>query len=44
MGGHIWVESVADEGSTFLFELPAAAAAAAQAPNGRLSRSTEFGL
>jgi PAS domain S-box-containing protein len=44
MGGHIWVESVADEGSTFLFELPAAAATPAATPNGRLSRSTEYGL
>ena len=24
MGGHIWLESKAGEGSTFLFELPAA--------------------
>lgn len=44
MGGHIWVESVANEGSTFLFELPAAEPAPAPAPNGRLSRSSEFGL
>ena len=29
MGGHIWLESKAGEGSTFLFELPAAAASIA---------------
>src|SRR5204862_430585 len=46
MGGHIWVESVTGEGSTFLFELPAAAAAAqgTATPNGRLTRSSEFDL
>ena len=46
MGGHIWVESVTGEGSTFLFELPAAAAATqgTAAPNGRLTRSSESGL
>ncbi|HZC28687.1 MAG TPA: ATP-binding protein, partial [Gaiellaceae bacterium] len=44
MGGHIWVESAAGEGSTFLFELPAAAPVATLAPAERLERSTEFGL
>ena len=41
MGGHIWVESEAGEGSTFLFELPAAAvAAAAHERVGRLSNGS----
>jgi signal transduction histidine kinase len=33
MGGHIWLESKQGEGSTFLFELPAAASIAAQRPS-----------
>jgi len=32
MGGHIWLESKAGEGSTFLFELPAAASIATALP------------
>jgi len=32
MGGHIWLESKAGEGSTFLFELPAAASIASTRP------------
>jgi PAS domain S-box-containing protein len=44
MGGHIWVESAAGEGSTFLFELPATATATALAPAGPSERATEFGL
>ena len=32
MGGHIWLESKAGEGSTFLFELPAAASMASARP------------
>ena len=32
MGGHIWLESKAGEGSTFLFELPAATSIAATRP------------
>jgi two-component system phosphate regulon sensor histidine kinase PhoR len=32
MGGHIWLESKAGEGSTFLFELPAAASIATARP------------
>jgi two-component system phosphate regulon sensor histidine kinase PhoR len=32
MGGHIWLESNAGEGSTFLFELPAAASIASTRP------------
>jgi signal transduction histidine kinase len=39
MGGHIWLESEAGEGSTFLFELPAAASIAAARPNELGSRS-----
>jgi two-component system phosphate regulon sensor histidine kinase PhoR len=33
MGGHIWLESKAGEGSTFLFELPAAPPVPAARPN-----------
>jgi PAS domain S-box-containing protein len=39
MGGHIWLKSEAGEGSTFLFELPAAASIAAARPNELGSRS-----
>ena len=33
MGGHIWLESQAGEGSTFLFELPAASSVTAPRPS-----------
>jgi two-component system phosphate regulon sensor histidine kinase PhoR len=39
MGGHIWLESKAGEGSTFLFELPAVASIAVAGPAERSSRS-----
>jgi PAS domain S-box-containing protein len=39
MGGHIWLESNAGEGSTFLFELPAAPPLTAPAPAERAGRS-----
>jgi two-component system phosphate regulon sensor histidine kinase PhoR len=39
MGGHIWLESKAGEGSTFLFELPAAASIAVAGSAERSSRS-----
>ena len=39
MGGHIWLESKAGEGSTFLFELPAVASIAAAGPAERSARS-----
>jgi len=39
MGGHIWLESKAGEGSTFLFELPAVASIAVAGPAERSARS-----
>ena len=39
MGGHIWLESQAGEGSTFLFELPAAPPITAPHPAERGARS-----
>ena len=43
MGGHIWLESEAGEGSTFLFELPAAASITAARPTELGSRSQNVG-
>ena len=41
MGGHIWLESKAGEGSTFLFELPAAPPIAAAVLPGELGQRPE---
>ena len=41
MGGHIWLESKAGEGSTFLFELPAAPATIAAAQPAELGPRSE---
>jgi len=43
MGGHIWLESKPGEGSTFLFELPAAPSIAATRPAELGTRSENVG-
>lgn len=43
MGGHIWLESKAGEGSTFLFELPAASSIASSRPVELGTRSENVG-
>jgi signal transduction histidine kinase len=43
MGGHIWLESKPGEGSTFLFELPAASSIVAARPTELGTRSENVG-